>query len=168
VHVIFGSYHEIPSQGFALIATGQIESDGGGGGVLELSPAATAALVAGMAGVAFLLYVCLIQPTLGAKLLLRVRACVATISGGRLGGGGAGSLPPGWEAIVDPASGATYYLNSKTGETPGTRPLRSRRPPPPPCRMWRPPGGEATVGGQGRAPCRRAPSVSIYDGVHFG
>eukprot|EP01047_Picozoa_sp_COSAG01_P005306 COSAG01_NODE_180_length_22910_cov_19.255710_7_plen_163_part_00 len=145
MHVIFGSYHEIPSQGFALIATGQIESDGGGGGVLELSPAATAALVAGMAGVAFLLYVCLIQPTLGAKLLLRVRACVATISGGRLGGGGAGSLPPGWEAIVDPASGATYYLNSKTGETTWDPPA----PEPPPTAAAMPYVAPARGGGYG-------------------
>lgn len=34
----------------------------------------------------------------------------------------AGELPAGWEAVLDPASGAHYYANRATGETTWTRP----------------------------------------------
>ena len=30
---------------------------------------------------------------------------------------GAAELPPGWQAVVDPTSGRTYYINSSTRET---------------------------------------------------
>ena len=33
-----------------------------------------------------------------------------------------GNLPPGWQAMSDPASGATYYYNATSGESTWTRP----------------------------------------------
>jgi hypothetical protein len=95
------------------------------------------------------------------------RSAGATYAAGIGGGGGNGGpkpaaltkpttlprLPPGWEAVVDPDSGDTYYWNAESGETawerprPVAAPEAAEEPPPPPAakRTSLPPGWEAVL-----------------------
>eukprot|EP00928_Gymnodinium_smaydae_P080507 TRINITY_DN64192_c1_g1_i1.p2 TRINITY_DN64192_c1_g1~~TRINITY_DN64192_c1_g1_i1.p2 ORF type:complete len:275 (-),score=66.97 TRINITY_DN64192_c1_g1_i1:152-976(-) len=45
---------------------------------------------------------------------------------------GGAALPPGWEAVSDPASGKIYYCNRATGESSWTPPAAPAAAPPPP------------------------------------
>jgi hypothetical protein len=73
----------------------------------------------------------LLAIAVGASAFFMCKKSGTAAAGGGGGGGGAaasGPLPAGWKAMVDPNSGAAYYLHDATGKTQWSRPTEAEAP----------------------------------------